>query len=148
MKLTRLAAFLIALTSPFSMAGEAFFSQDGRTVTMGLSRALTGLVEVNIVTGKITHAPLPKELKDVPIESVARGAEGEALFLAKDAVWVWNNESTPPVKRVCATAPVVNAADLFVVTQPGTPLTDCLFVSNGGTGGFEGRKPGAKTFSS
>lgn len=131
-----------------SLAGEAFFSKDGKKVTMGLNNALTGLVQVDIATGKITQAPLPAEIKDEGIDSVARGGEGEALFLAKDAVWVWTAKG---VKRIYATAPVLGATDLFIATQPGTPLTDCLFVSgNEGAdanslGSFYGRKPGGKS---
>ncbi|MFN0080016.1 MAG: hypothetical protein ACKVY0_26420 [Prosthecobacter sp.] len=154
MYLTRLPVFLVsvslALTSALqpAIAGEAFFSKDGKTVTMGLNNALTGLVQVDIATGKITKAPLPTDLKDEGIDSVARGGEGEALFLAKDAVWVW----TPKVvKRIYPTSPVMGATDLFVATQPGTPLTDCLFVSGNETadansmGSFYGRKPGSKS---
>ena len=133
------------------MANEAFFSKDGRTVTMGLGgRGGSGLVQVDIATGKITQAPLPAELKDESIESVAAGSEGEALFLAKNGVWVWTPGAATPVKHVCATAPAVNATDLFVATVPGTPLTDCLFVTGNETadatspGVFYGRKPGVK----
>ena len=133
------------------MANEAFFSKDGRTVTMGLGgRGGSGLVQVDIATGKITPAPLPAELKDESIESVAAGSEGEVLFLAKNGVWVWTPGAATPVKHVCATAPVVGATDLFVATVPGTPLTDCLFISGNETadatsmGSFYGRKPGGK----
>lgn len=138
------------------MANEAFFSKDGRTVTMGLGgRGGSGLVQVDIATGKITPAPLPAELKDESIESVAAGSEGEALFLAKNGVWVWTPGAATPVKHVCATAPAVGATNLFVATLPGTSLTDCLFVTGNETadatsmGVFYGRKPGAKnTFQS
>lgn len=130
-----------------SLAAEAFFSKDGKKVMMGMNGVLTGLVQVDIATGKITQAPLPAEIKDEGIDSVARGGEGEALFLAKDAVWVW---SAKGVKRIYATAPVLGATDLFIATQPGTPLTDCLFVSgneaadSNSIGSFYGRKPGGK----
>lgn len=133
-------------------AAEAFFSKDGSTVTMTLSPRSPGLIQVNVKNGKITHAPLPKELKEEFIESVARGGEDEALFLAKDAVWVWKTDATPPVKRVCATAPVVGATDLFVVNDEKSPLKDSLFISgmtqdNPDDGlAFFGRKAGAKTF--
>lgn len=134
-------------------AAESFFSADGSTVTMVTWRS-PGLVKVDIKSGKITKAPLPKELNKEHIESIARGSEDEALFLAKDAVWVWKADSTPPVKRVCATAPVVDASDLFVVTDDKSPLKDALFVSGidkeypGGKWTFYGRKPGAKAFTS
>lgn len=134
-------------------AAEAFFSKDGSTVTM-VTRRSPGLVKVDIKSGKITKAPLPKELKEEYIESVARGGEDEALFLAKDAVWMWKADATPPVKRVCATAPVVAASDLFVVTDAKFPLKDTLFVSGtdkddaSGRAVFYGRKPGAKAFMS
>lgn len=154
MHLTRLPVFLVSVSLALTLslqsgaAGEAFFSKDGKTVTMGLNNALTGLVQVDIASGKITRAPLPAEIKDEGIDSVARGGDGEALFLAKDAVWVWTPKA---VKRIYTTAPVVGATDLFVVTQPGTPLTDCLFVSGNETadansmGSFYGRKPGSKS---
>lgn len=142
-------AFILSLQS--GMANEAFFSKDGRTVTMALgNRGIAGLMQVDIATGKITQAPLPAELKEESIESVAAGSEGEALFLAKNGVWVWTPGAATPVKHVCATAPVVNATDLFVATVPGTPITDCLFVTGNETadatdlGSFYGRKPGGK----
>ncbi|MCB1276156.1 hypothetical protein [Prosthecobacter sp.] len=140
----------LALSFQSGIAGDAFFSKDGRTVTIALCNARSGLLQVDIASGKITEAPLPQELKDECIESVARGGDGEALFLAKDAVWVWTPGAATPVKRVYSTAPVVGAADLFVVTQSGTPLTDCLFVSGNeaadasSAGTFYGRKPGSK----
>ncbi len=118
---------------------------------MGLGgRGTSGLIQVDIATGKVTQAPLSAELKDEIIESVAAGSEGEALFLAKDGVWVWTPGAATPVKHVCATAPVVGATDLFVSTVPGTPLTDCLIVTGNetadatSTGSFYGRKPGGK----
>lgn len=132
-------------------AAESFFSEDGSTVTMATMRS-PGLVKVDIKSGKVAKAPLPKELKGEFIDSVARGGEGEALFLAKDAVWVWKADATPPVKRVCATAPVVDATDLFVDTRADSPLKDTLFVSGSekdDTSGRQvlfGRKPGGKAF--
>jgi len=157
MHLSRLPAclfsvsMLVMLSISSGIAGEAFFSKDGKTVTMGLNNVLTGLVQVEIETGKITQAPLPTEIKDEGIDSVARGGDGEALFLAKDAVWVWTPKA---VKRIYATTPVAGATDLFVATLPGTPLTDCLFVSGNekdaadagyNLGSFYGRKPGSKS---
>jgi hypothetical protein len=146
---------VMALASSPCAAGEAFFSRDGGTVTMGAGEASAGLVQVDIATGRITEAPLPAELKDAFIESVAGGSEGEALFLANDAVWVWTpGAAGPSVKRVCDTAPVDGATDLFVATVPGTPLTDCLFVTGRekddttSMGTLYGRKPGGKAFSS
>lgn len=156
MTLSRLPAVVLACVCAFPItqghAAEAFFSEDGSTVTMTLSPRMPGLIKVNVKNGKITKAPLPAELKEEFIDSVARGGEGEALFLAKDAVWVWKQDATPPVKRVCATAPVVGATDLFVVTDESSPLKDSLFVSGTGKddpdGGqtFFGRKAGTKTF--
>lgn len=135
-----------------SLAAEAFFSEDGSTVTMTLSPLSAGLIQVDVETGDITQAPLPKELKEELIESIARGGEDEALFLAKDAVWVWKDDATPPVKRVCATAPAISMAlDLSVVTAPDTDLTDSLFVSgvqqdNPDQQVLFGRKAGTKNF--
>jgi hypothetical protein len=151
----RLSLFLATLgflNMSLGHAAEAFFSPDGKTVTMGLCGQRMGLVQVEVATGKITPAPLPKELADECIESIARGSEGETLFLAKDAVWVWKADAKPAVKRVCSTAPVVAASDLFVVTQDGSPLKDILFVSGsekeaeGRAPGLWGRKPGSKAF--
>lgn len=153
MSISRLPVLLVSvcLALQASTANEAFFSKDGGTVTAGLGgRGRSGLVQVDIATGKITQAPLPAELKDESIDSVAAGSDGETLFLAKDGVWVWTPGAATPVKHVCATAPVVNAMDLFVATVPGTPLTDCLFVSGNESadatspGSFYGRKPGGK----
>lgn len=134
------------------LAGDAFFSPDGKVVTMGLNGLRTGLVRVEVATGKITKAPLPKELAEAYIESIARGSEGETLFIADDAVWVWKDDAKPAVKRVCSTAPVVGATDLFVVTQEGSPLKDILFVSGNekedgaAMPAMWGRRPGAKSF--
>lgn len=156
MKIFRFSLLLVgaaALLMPplSSSANEGFFSKDGRTVTLGLGdRGISGLLQVDIATGKTTSAPLPSELKDESIDSVARGGEGEALFLAKNGVWVWTPGAATPVKHVCATAPAMNAMELFVSTVPGTPFTDCLFVSGnetadaGSLGFFYGRRPGAK----
>ena len=144
------ASLALALSLQPCMANEAFFSKDGRTVTMALGDRGYGLMQVDIATGKTTPAPLPAELKDAEINSVAAGSEGEVLFLAKNGVWVWTPGAATPVKHVCATAPVVNPTDLFVATVPGTPLTDCLFISGNETadatsnGTFYGRKPGGK----
>lgn len=146
-----LAGFFSTTSQP--QAAESFFSEDGSTIVM-VTRRSPGLVKVDVKSGKVTNAPLPKELKEEFIESVARGGEGEALFLAKEAVWVWKEDSTPPVKRVCALAPVVDATDLFVVTDEKSPLKDTLFVSGtdkenaDGRPVFYGRKPGAKAFTS
>ena len=161
MKITRLPLLLLCTSISLmpllaARANEGFFSKDGQTVTIGLGdRGISGLLQVDIATGKITQAPLPAELKDESIDSVARGGEGEALFLAKNAVWVWTPGAATPVKHVCATAPAMNAMELFVATTPGTPFTDCLFVSGNETadasslGSFYGRRPGAKnTFQS
>ncbi len=153
---SRLPALLVSASLALTfliqpgMGNEAFFSKDGSTVTMALGDRGYGLMQVEIATGKITPAPLPAELKDEEINSVAAGSEGEALFLAKNGVWVWTPGAATPVKHVCATAPVVNATDLFVATVPGTPLTDCLFISGNETadatsmGTFYVRKPGTK----
>lgn len=156
MSMTRLpvlfaSASLALVFSPQPItANEAFFSKDGRTVTLALGDRGYGLMQVDVATGRITQAPLPAEIKEESINSVAAGSEGEVLFLAKNGVWVWTPGAATPVKHVCPTAPVVNAADLFVVTVPGTPLTDCLFISGNetadatGMGTFYGRKPGGK----
>ncbi len=145
------ASLSLVFSPHLATANEAFFSKDGSTVTMGLGgRGRTGLVQVDVATGKITRAPLPAELKDESIESVAAGSDGETLFLAKEGVWVWTPGAATPVRRVCSTVPVVGATDLFVATAPGTPLKDCLFVCGNetadatGMGTFYGRKPGGK----
>lgn len=152
-----LLLFIAGLAPGFSprpaVSGEAFFSADGKTVTMALTRGTSGLVRVDLATGATTSAPMPAELREEYIDSVARGAEGEALFLAKEAVWVWTPETDGKVRRVCPTAPVTGATDLFVVTTPGTPLTDVLFVSGTTTDDatgmpvFHGRLPGGEAFS-
>ncbi len=144
------ASLALTLSLQPSRGNEAFFSKDGQTVTAALGDRGFGLMQVDVATGKITPAPLPAELKDESINSVAAGSEGEVLFLAKSGVWVWTPGAATPVKHVCATAPVVDAADLFVCTVPGTPLTDCLFISGNeaadatSRGVLYGRKPGGK----
>lgn len=142
--------FLIGLFAPAAFAGEGFFSPDGTTVTIVANRSETPLLQIEIQTAKVTPVPLPPELNGEYIDSLARGAEGETLFLAKDTVWVWTGKPDAPVKAVCPAEPVKRAKDLFVVTTPGKPLTDCLFLSGineedaPGLGFFHGRMPGAK----
>ena len=95
---------------------------------------------------------MPAELKDKEVTSVARGADGETLFLADQSVWVMKDDGA--VKRVAALKPLKNANDLFVVTSPGSPLKDWMFVSGAEKvegeargHGFYVRKPGEAGFS-
>lgn len=156
MSITRATGFLATLSLMLSFqatsAGEAFFSEDGASVFLAPCGTASGLIQIDVASGEVTHAPLPKELQEECIESIARGSDGEVLFLAKDAVWVWTPDAAKgkQVKRVCPTAPVVNATNLFVDTTADSPLQDCLFVSGTdaenpeGDPRFFGRRPAAK----
>lgn len=152
-RITAIALGLLApaLSSRMSDAGEAFFSADGKTVTMVHSRSSSSLFRIDLATGQLTTAAMPDDLIEEYIESVASGAEGEALFLAKEAVWVWTPGPDGKVKRVCSTAPVKASMDLFVMSKPGTPLNDAIFLSGlteeevAGIGTFYGRLPGKES---
>lgn len=129
-------------------AGDSFFSADGKTVTFAPAMRTGHLLRVDIESGKLTELPLPANLKTADVSGLARGGEGEALFIAEKAVWVMKDDGT--VKKVCDTGPAENAENLFVSVKPGQPLKDWLFLS--GTPKdetsfiFFARKPGQKTF--
>ena len=119
-------------------AADAYFSPDGKTVTLLLpmfvvtsqtSKTVTpgALGRVNIETGVFTPIPLPKVFDDAEIDSIAAGAEGEILFLTKEAVWVIKGNEPP--REVCKTTRLVNPTDLIVVTNSKSPLKDWLLVS-------------------
>jgi len=149
-----LATLLFTAGQPFAWGADAFFSPDGKTVTttMILSSTLTGLVQIDVATGKATQLPLPPALKDAEINSIARGAEGEILFLANDAVWVLKQGEA--ARKVAATSPVKRATGLFVDTRKGSPTEDWIFVSGVDNENdhsraiFYARKPGGKKFES
>ncbi|MDQ8192469.1 hypothetical protein [Roseibacillus persicicus] len=140
----------LTVSSQESEAAEAFFSKDGEKVVVAVQYE-GGLVEVALASGEVKAAPLPAEFAEKPaIDSVARGSDGEALFLAQDAIWVWQPGSDTVARKVCSTAPVVGPSSVFVSTQPGTPFHDYLFVTGSeeenaiSMGTFYGRKPGSK----
>lgn len=143
--------FAIASAPALGRSGEAFFTTDGQSVVMGMCRQ-NGLVKVDLASGKITHAALPAEIKEECIESVARGGEGEALFIAKGSVWVWMPDGKAPARRVCSTGSALDASNLFVMNQKDGTLKDALMLTGNSKdtqaysiGHFFGRKPGAKT---
>lgn len=139
----------LLVVSTTANAAEGFFSKDGKKVVVAVQYE-GGLVEVELDTAKVNKAVLPPEFVGKSgIESVARGGDGEALFLAQDAIWVWKPGSEEDVRKVCSTAPVVGAHSLFVATRPEGAFSDYLFVSGSeeenltGMGIFYGRQPGA-----
>ena len=140
-------ALLLAVST--AHAGDSFFSADGKTVTFAPLSKPGVICRVDVGNGKITEFPLPRELKEATVTGLARGGQGEALFLAGTAAWVMKDDGT--VKRITDLGKASGAENLFVATKPGTPLTDWLFLS--GTEGkesdstvFFGRKPGTKSF--
>lgn len=144
-------AFLSALLMGTSIAsaGDSFFSVDGKTVTLAPLMRSGVLLRVNTETGKLTELPLPPALKSAEVTGLARGGEGEALFIASTAVWVMKDDGT--VKKVCDVGPVETPQNLFVSVKPDQPLTDWLFLSGttkepGAQATFFARKPGKKTF--
>lgn len=147
-----LLVFLGITLAPLASAGEAFFTPDGKTIITAVSTpsAITGLAKIDVASGKATKIPLPADFTE--IESVARGAEGEILFLANDAVWVLKNGEA--VRKVVSTTSVKHASDLFVGTKKGSPTEDWLFVSGAEDDKdttrptFFARKPGSKKFES
>lgn len=150
----RLAAFVFIVAPSAARAADAFFSPDGKTVTTSVSlpSAVSGLVRIDIASGKVTPLPLPAALKDAEITSLARGAEGETLFLANDAVWVLKDGEAARV--LVSTAPLKNPSGLFIGTRKGSPVEDWLFITaqedenRPGWGTFYARKPGTKKFAS
>lgn len=147
-----LLATMIAAFPPCIHGSEAFFSPDGKTVTTCMTGRYVelGFRKIDIATGKSTLLPLPAALKDEEISSIARGADGEILFLAKDAVWVLKDGEA--ARKVVSTSPVKGAYDLFVGTKKGSATEDWLFVTGttaeepNGRGTFYARKPGGKQF--
>lgn len=120
-------------------AADAYFSPDGKTVTLAFSQVFiisdkgtnlerpASLAKVDVETGVLTPIPLPKSFENAEIDSIAAGAEGEILFLAKDSVWVIKGNEPP--REVCKTAGLVKPTDLIVVTDQKSPLKDWLLVS-------------------
>ncbi len=123
-------------------ASDAFFAPDGKTVTLAISSGVSSLAPdgktvvfvyssrlgfVNVETGAFTPIALPRALQDGAITSIARGAEGETLFLAKGAVWVIKGQE--PAREVCRTSPLLKATDLVVVTHDDPSLKDWMMVS-------------------
>ena len=145
---TLVAAVLVAASTVH--AGDAFFSADGKSVTFAPRNRTGILCRLDVAGSKLTELTLPAELKAAEVTGLARGGQGEALFLAGTAAWVMKDDGT--VKRITELGKVTGAQNLFVASKPGTPLTDWLFLS--GTAGSPGssqeffaRKPGAKGFS-
>jgi len=141
--------------APLAPAADAFFMPDGKTVITSVAGApftsLKGLAKIDIPSGKVTPIPLPPGFEE--IDSIARGAEGEILFLAKDAVWVLKNGEPP--RKIVSTAPLKHPSDLFVCTDKGSSVHDWLFVTGSEEPknkdetiqrAFYGRKPGSKKF--
>jgi len=133
-----------------STAAQGFFSRDGKTVTLIHGNKLG---QVDIASGQYQPIPLPGELGDAYIVSVATGAPGETWLLTNEAVWVMKDGADP--QQVCSTAPLEGPHDLFVITQADSPMKDWIVVSAGKTGGYHGtnptfhaRKPGDESFGS
>jgi hypothetical protein len=140
---------VFVLLTSLASAGDAFFSADGKTVTFAPLMRSGHLLRVSTESGKLTELPLPPALKTATVTGLARGGEGEALFIASGAVWVMKEDGT--VKKVCETGAVENPEKLFVSVKPGQPLTDWLFLSGstkepGAMPVFFARKPGQKAF--
>lgn len=145
--LLALAATIVCIGS--ATAGDAFFSTDGKTVTF-VPLIRTGILwRLNVASGKLTELPLPAELKESNIDGLACGAEGEALFLAGNAVWVMVKDGS--VKKVCEIGAVKNATELCVAPSHGTSVDDWLFITGtekeeDASPIFFARKPKQKTF--
>jgi hypothetical protein len=140
---------LAAALTTSAAAGDSFFSADGSTVTFAPLHETGYLLRAEIAGGKVTKLPLPPALKDANITGLARGGQGEALFIAGPAVWVMKDDGT--VKKVCDTGTMETPENLFVAVKPGTAITDWMFLSgvpkeDGGTPVFYARKPGQKAF--
>lgn len=136
-----------------SLAGDAVFSADGTTVTLVPVNKPGFLEKVTIESGAVKFTALPKELKEADITSLTRGAEGELMFLANDALWILKEGE--PARKIASTAPAKDARDLFVDTKEGSPTLDWIFFS--GSDGADAqsyeaklyaRKPGEKSFKS
>lgn len=143
---------LVLLVSP-SRAADAFFSADGKTVTLSVMvpSSLTGLVTVDLANGKTAEVGLPEDWVEGDIKSIARGAVGETLLLAKDSVWVLKQGGV--VKKSVACGPAKMASGLFVAPPAGQPAVAAMVCSakdseDSQSGPvFYGLQPGARKFS-
>ncbi len=139
--------FAAALTTS-ALAGDSFFSADGSSVTFAPLHETGHLLRIAVADGTVTKLPLPPALKDTNVTGLARGGQGEALFIAGPAVWVMTDDGT--VKKVCDTGTMESPENLFVAVKPGTPITDWMFLSGvpkgEGAPVFFARKPGQKAF--
>src|SRR6188768_2139288 len=97
----------VLATASAAHAGDAFFSADGKTVTFAPLSKPGILCRLDIAGGKVTELPLPAELKDAEVTGLARGGEGEALFLAGTSTWVMKDDGT--VKRITELGKVTGA---------------------------------------
>ena len=145
----KLKALTLLLSTAAAIAGDSFFSADGKSVTFAPQVESGSLARVDVETGKVALIPLPAELKDKEISGLAQGAQGEALFSAGDAVWVATDAGV--IKKVLPTKPVTGAEGLFVGTKADSPLMDWLFVTGedkdrAGDSVFYARHKGGKAF--
>jgi hypothetical protein len=127
-------------------AGDSFFSADGKTVTFIPLTQAGILWRMDVASGKLKELPLPPVLKESQVTGLARGADGEALFLANNAVWVMTTKGATiegAVKKVCETGSVKEASDLFVAVKRGTPISDWMFIKGSSKDGgmLFARKP-------
>jgi hypothetical protein len=140
---------VLLMSVVLASAGDSFFSADGKTVTFAPLIRTGHLLRVNTESGQLTELPLPAALKDATVSGLARGGQGEALFIAGNAVWVMKDDGT--VKKVCDTGTMEGPENLFVSVKPGQPHTDWLFLTGstkeaGSLPVFFARKPGQKAF--
>lgn len=105
-------------------AGSAFFAPDGKTVTLAPSN---GLGSVDVETCAFKPLALPSKLQKEEIGSIARGADGEVLFVAQDAIWVLKGQE--PARQICKTSPLQDVRDLVAVTDAQSPIKDWLMIS-------------------
>ena len=143
---------VIAVSTLSVQAGSAFFSADGKTVTVVPRWKTDILWQLNIDSGKLTELTLPAELKKEGVGAIARGGDGETLLTSGGAVWVLKEDGT--AKRICDLGAAKDPSDLFVATGQGAPVSDWLFVSAPDDADSSkrhilyARKPGAKAFQS
>jgi hypothetical protein len=150
MKITALLGIFFMGMLSQGKAADAFFSPDGSVVTFISLLAEGGVWQLNLGTKELKKVPLGEPLKSKTILSIAKGAQGELLFLTEEGAWVHSEKGIRPLAKL---GTAVTPNDLCAAPPNLGPLSDCLFVSaldksspESGEVHFHFRKPGTKEF--
>ncbi|MES2709843.1 MAG: hypothetical protein V4726_24820 [Verrucomicrobiota bacterium] len=139
---------LAAGTVPALRADTAFFTRDKSEVIFTAIYKPGILWRLNLKSAGLSAITLSGPLKGREVGSIARGAEGEILLTADNAVWVLDKDGAP--RKI---ADEKDPGSFFLGPVGEGPLKDWLFtVKPDGTEGlgardiFYARKPGTKAF--